>query len=385
MALASRSVALAVLLAVAGPAAAGAAIIERRPVVDDGRITYQDEIESDDGFRLLETDGPDGRELVFQRTTGEEPLRSIDPDCVNEGDDLVRCRRLEGRDLVFANMVGGKDVLDGSAITSFRIVARTGFGEASLTGGALADDLFADEGPDEVYGLAGDDLLRSGSEDAFASDVDFVEGGPGRDKIFTLDDRDRVLARDGERDEVDCGDGGSDGSDVVVADRVDLLRNCEIVEYPPPPGGAGGPGPAATPAPGTEPRPEPEPEPQPQPQQDPQPAPQPAPGAQPEQDGPSQESRSRAESRRAAELRRVVRLSRRCAGRRGLRLRVRPAGGFVPRRTRVAVGGRVRARRTGSRVTVRLRRPARGRAVVRVVVTSRDGRRLEVRRILRRC
>lgn len=53
----------------------------------------------------------------------------------------------------------------------------------------------------------------------------------------------------------------------------------------------------------------------------------------------------------------------------------------------VEVDGRLRVRRGGRTVTLRLRRPApaRRRAEPRIEVTGRDGRRLEVRRRLRRC
>jgi hypothetical protein len=42
-------------------------------------------------------------------------------------------------------------------------------------------------------------------------------GGPGRD---------RILAKDGTRESVDCGP----GRDTVVADRKDRLRRCERVK-----------------------------------------------------------------------------------------------------------------------------------------------------------
>ena len=351
MARAPRTLVLTAILVAGVPAVAGAGVVERRPVTDDGRISYRDDLDFDDGFRLLEENGPGGRELVFERTTGTQPLRSLDPGCTAESGDVVRCRNLAGRDLVFASLITGRDVLDASAVRTFRVKAGTGTGPAKLTGGPLADELRAGSGKDDVRGGAGDDVLDAGSTQEFEVDDDLVEGGPGRDRMSARDDRDRMLARDGEADVVDCG---PDGPDVAVVDRQDTVLGCEIVEYPEPqPAATPAPGPTATPAP----------------QADPPPA-APVTSDEPE---------------RAADLRGVVAFSRGCASRRGVQLRIRPAGGFTPARTRVTVGHRVRARRTGSRVTVRLRRPAGRRATVRVVITGRDGRRLEVRRTLRRC
>ena len=62
-----------------------------------------------------------------------------------------------------------------------------------------------------IFGWAGNDRLR---------------GTPGRDVIVTLTGDDRIDARDGVRDLVDCGS----GLDVAFADQADgVLSSCERV------------------------------------------------------------------------------------------------------------------------------------------------------------
>ena len=83
-------------------------------------------------------------------------------------------------------------------------------------GGPGADTLVGTAGPDELHGGPGSDLLSG------AGGVDVLDGGP---------DDDRVLARDGQADEITCGSGAGD---VLVADLRDVFAGCEVTDDGPP-------------------------------------------------------------------------------------------------------------------------------------------------------
>jgi uncharacterized repeat protein (TIGR01451 family) len=86
----------------------------------------------------------------------------------------------------------------------------------SLRGTATADRIFGLRGNDKLFGLSGSDLLDGGSG------RDLISGGPGGD---------RLLARDGERDSVQCGP----GDDTARVDLRDRVSACETVRRPPTP------------------------------------------------------------------------------------------------------------------------------------------------------
>jgi hypothetical protein len=81
-----------------------------------------------------------------------------------------------------------------------------------------------------VGGQAGDRL--TGSDAANELDgrdgADTIEGGRGEDTLDGGEGDDTLLAGDGERDTVDCGGGARDRA---VVDPVDVVANCETVEY----------------------------------------------------------------------------------------------------------------------------------------------------------
>jgi Ca2+-binding RTX toxin-like protein len=79
-----------------------------------------------------------------------------------------------------------------------------------LIGRGGNDSLYGRDDDDRLYGGAGNDLLAGGDDD------DRLYGGPGND---------RLLARDGERDLVDCGP----GRDRAIVDRSDRVVACESV------------------------------------------------------------------------------------------------------------------------------------------------------------
>ena len=110
-------------------------------------------------------------------------------------------------------------------------------GDDELSGGSGDDRMFGDTGNDKVQGYEGSDT---------------VDGGPGSDQlygdrgscsVFCTFDADQLLARDGERDTVDCG-GGADSAQV---DGLDIVAFCALVDRQnlPGAGGPGGGGPSA--------------------------------------------------------------------------------------------------------------------------------------------
>jgi Ca2+-binding RTX toxin-like protein len=131
-------------------------------------------------------------------------------------------------------------------------------GNDSFTGSTAVDNFEGGSGNDEIHGAGGnDDLYGGGGDDRIFGDAgadklqgsngaDTVDGGAGSDQIygdvascsiFCSFDADTLLARDGERDAVDCG-GGADSAQV---DQLDVVAFCASVDRqtvtPPPLGG----------------------------------------------------------------------------------------------------------------------------------------------------
>jgi hypothetical protein len=146
------------------------------------------------------------------------------------GDDTLRGDA--GRDLLIGGP--GADVLEGGADTdtasyedrtapvtaSLDGVANDGEeGEGdmiatdveNLIGGAGDDTLTGDAGPNDIDGGEGGDVIDPGPG------PDFVDGGAGNDRIW---------ARDGAPDRINCGS----GNDLAVIDEFDVVINCEEVQ-----------------------------------------------------------------------------------------------------------------------------------------------------------
>jgi Ca2+-binding RTX toxin-like protein len=106
------------------------------------------------------------------------------------------------------------------------------------TGGAGTETISDIE---NVDGTAGPDILRGddGPNELFASNGDdIIEGRGAKDVLMGWRGADRINARDGEEDTVDCGD----DDDKVVTDRpgLDTLIDCEDVSFAAANGGGGG-------------------------------------------------------------------------------------------------------------------------------------------------
>ena len=107
------------------------------------------------------------------------------------------------------------DTLNGS--TNANVIKALGGGDR-VHGWEGNDALYGNPGNDAIYGDYGDDSVYGGDGD------DYVEGGYGQDYIDTGDGRDKVGAKDGYKDRIVCGGGGSD---LVYHDaKLDVLRGC---------------------------------------------------------------------------------------------------------------------------------------------------------------
>lgn len=89
-----------------------------------------------------------------------------------------------------------------------------------FAGDAEANLIVGSAGGDRIVGRAGDDRLRG------SAGADCLDGGPGRDVLVGEWADDRIDARDGAADTVDCGLGRED---IAIVDRFDTVRGCEIV------------------------------------------------------------------------------------------------------------------------------------------------------------
>ena len=120
-----------------------------------------------------------------------------------------------------------------------------GGGDDVIRGGGGDDDIGGAEGSDLVLGGEGADIVAGGGED------DTVHGGPGHDRLYgewgegcglrlCVGGADTIIADDGERDHVECGD----GTDEASLDRVDTTLiigpDCENVRRASPCGGLKG-------------------------------------------------------------------------------------------------------------------------------------------------
>lgn len=101
-----------------------------------------------------------------------------------------------------------------------------------VDGGPGDDRLSGDHGADEIRGGAGDDEL-SGDVSDDANDLlyggpgdDVIDGAQGRDLSVGGPGHDAIRSADGVPERVRCGP----GDDQALADRGDLLEQCERVE-----------------------------------------------------------------------------------------------------------------------------------------------------------
>jgi Ca2+-binding RTX toxin-like protein len=145
----------------------------------------------------------------------------------NIGSDIEKIEGTTGND--FFTGSAGPDNFEGDS------------GDDEIHGAGGADDLYGGGGDDRMFGDAGNDKLQG------AAGADTVDGGAGLDQIygdnascsvFCAFDADTLLARDGEKDAVDCGG----GADSATVDQLDVVSDCASVDRAnvAPPVGPGG-------------------------------------------------------------------------------------------------------------------------------------------------
>jgi Ca2+-binding RTX toxin-like protein len=111
--------------------------------------------------------------------------------------------------------------------------------EGTLHGTSHADRLVGTKAANVLKGLGGNDTLVGGrGEDTLIGGKgnDKLRGGPGRDHFNMRDGvqtpapgNDTIYARDGGKDEINCGD----GNDVAIVDATeDGVYDCEEVREP---------------------------------------------------------------------------------------------------------------------------------------------------------
>lgn len=135
------------------------------------------------------------------------------------------------------------------------------YGPDVLVGSSVGNTLIGFKGKDTISGGGGDDVVQSNGVPAFATDAqdtgdDILDGGPGEDFIRGFGGADTVTSRDGEADDVACGD----KIDSETGDTLDKINaDCEtsdVIFVAPPVAPSPTPGPTPAPQPpATTPRP----------------------------------------------------------------------------------------------------------------------------------
>ena len=194
------------------------------------------------------------------RFTGNEKADLIDASRIDAPEDASVPETFDTR--------GGEDVLIAGPLDD---VVRAGAGRDNVTGGPGADSLEGGPDDDLFVGLTDGDVVDGGdgtdsldlsgevqgmsvSLDGFADDgplgaganvvavesvlgtqsADILTGGGAADRLAGGPGDDRIDARGGGADSVDCGPGTGD---VASVDETDSVTGCERVELPQPDGG----------------------------------------------------------------------------------------------------------------------------------------------------
>jgi Ca2+-binding RTX toxin-like protein len=207
----------------------------------DDRLEYSTGVSNDAGAGAdTYVGGPGTDKLTLDAHAGGVTITidgAANDGLPNEGDNV-------GADIEQIDGTGGNDVFTGSAGTDNFL---GGSGNDEIHGAGGNDDLYGGSGDDRIFGDAGNDKVQG------ANGSDTVDGGSGADQIYgdigscsfsCSFDADTILARDGEKDAVDCGS----GADSAQVDFVDVVAFCASVDRSPAPGPPAG---AATPGSGT--------------------------------------------------------------------------------------------------------------------------------------
>lgn len=157
--------------------------------------------------------------------------------CEQTGPDSAVCGDYRW-DVLEAHLGDGADRVTGGALSPRRAVVYGEGGDDQLVVGESNDQLYGGDGNDSLSAGGGDDTIQGGPGDdtiQAGGGNDTIDAGPGRDNISAdgyiawEDGNDTLLVRDGEQDSAQCGL----GADTAVADRIDVITECELVDLPP--------------------------------------------------------------------------------------------------------------------------------------------------------
>jgi RTX calcium-binding nonapeptide repeat (4 copies) len=138
------------------------------------------------------------------------------PDCLYGGDGRDGLSGGAGNDMLSG--ASGSDRLNGGAGND-RLDGQSG--SDRLHGGSAADRISGASGRDRLSGGSGRDGISGGP------DADRISGGSGRDRLRGGSGNDRISARDGTRDNLNCGAGTNDRATVDAEDAAS--STCETV------------------------------------------------------------------------------------------------------------------------------------------------------------
>lgn len=209
-------------LAACAPAASAATTFE---IVNSAIV-----ITGDDGPSRIVATGGNGEGKFEDQYPGAVVVAGAG--CTPVGAAGVDCGKADAGGRITAKLGGGDDLwrFAGDALQ----VIDGGEGNDDLLTGTNKDELIGGPGNDTLSAGAADDVLDGGpgDDELLGGDgSDTVTGGPGRDKIRGdvvsgvaggLNNNDKVFARDGEVDTINC-DGGTD---VAQVDAFDLFEGC---------------------------------------------------------------------------------------------------------------------------------------------------------------
>jgi hypothetical protein len=188
-------------------------------------ISFAEQLSDVDGADVVR--GGAGIDQVVY--SGSDPMRiTLD----GQGDDGV-AGDADNLAADIENIAAG-DGSDAIAGTDGPNVIDAGAGNNIVHGGGGNDTINGTHGDDQLFGEAGDDALTG------SAGSDLLDGGPGVDRfapdpsecdIFSCSGfgNDTVNSRDAAAESYSCGP----GSDRAVADRLDKVVSCELVDLPP--------------------------------------------------------------------------------------------------------------------------------------------------------
>jgi Ca2+-binding RTX toxin-like protein len=210
---------------------------------DNGKAPGNDVVDGGAGFDVVES------EWVEQGSSATPPPVSLSFDGAANDGRPGEADNVFGIERTTMYVSGRFSLSDGP--DELTLFSNTDGGPSTVFAGGGNDRVTGEDHEETIDGGAGDDVLEGGRRS------DTIVGGPGRDRILGDESdtgctwapeyclvfgNDTIDARDGERDDINCGP----GTDRLVADPIDVHAGCETVDGgvadPGTPGGPGQPG-----------------------------------------------------------------------------------------------------------------------------------------------